>query len=112
MASDGAGLRADTVARIRERIAATSDERMKTRKTVASGDWRGAEPDNTRVIAFTTRVDRKAGHAEASRGTNDFQPAAFLADGAKARRAVARTILDSPGESRTATGFLISAGLF
>lgn len=112
MASDKGGLRSDTVARIRDRIAATSGERTKSRVKVASGDWRDAEPDTTRVTAYTARVDRKAGHAEASRGTNDFQPAAFLPDGAKARRAVARTILESPGESRTATGFLISPGLF
>lgn len=112
MALDNAGLRSDTVARIRERIAATSDERLKSRANVASGDWRSAEPDDTRARAYTARIDRKAGHAEASRGTNDFQPAAFLADGAKAKRAVARTILEAAGESRTATGFLISSGLF
>jgi endonuclease G len=112
MASDNAGLRANTVARIRERIAATSSERENSRAMVATGDWRGAERDDTRVDAYTTRVDRKAGHAEASRGTNDFQPAAFLVDGALARRTVGRTILESREESRTATGFLISAGLF
>lgn len=112
MAGDGAGLRPETIARIRERIAATSDERRRSRAKVASGDWRGAEPDATRSVAYSLRVDREAGHAEASRGTNDFQPAAFLPDGARARRAVARTLLETPGESRTATGFMIGAGLF
>lgn len=112
MASEKADLRADTVAKIRERIAATTTEREHSREKVASGDWRGAEPDPTRITAYTTRIDRKAGHAEAVRGTKDFQPAAFLADGAKARRAVARTVLESIEESRTATGFMISDRLF
>lgn len=112
MSSDDLGLRSDTVAEIRDRIARTADQRARSRATVASGDWRAAERDETRIAAFAARIDRKAGHAEASRGTNDFQPASFLPDGAIARRAVARTILETQDESRTATGFLISSGLF
>lgn len=112
MSSDDPGLRSDTVAEIRSRIAGTADQRTRSRITVASGDWRAAERDETRIAAFTSRVDRKAGHAEASRGTNDFQPASFLPDGATARRAVARTVLEKRDESRTATGFLISPSLF
>lgn len=112
MASGGADMRVDTVAQIRKRIAATVSTRKESKAKIASGDWRGAETDGTRAKAFATRLDRKLGHAEASRGTNDFQPASFLADGAKARRAVGRTILDTPGETRNATGFLIGGGLF
>lgn len=112
MASDGANLRNDTAAGIRTRIAATSDERTDNRRLIASGKWREAEPDDTRISAFTARIDRKAGHAEAMRGTNDFQQAAFLPDGARARRAIARTVMDTVSESRTGTGFLISPSLF
>lgn len=112
MPSASTRLRADTVAAIQQRIANIAEERVKTQRKVASGAWRDAEPDATRSMAYSVRLDRKAGHAEAVRGTNDFQPAAFLSDGAKARRAVARTVLDTREESRTATGFLISPRLF
>ncbi|WP_429819348.1 DNA/RNA non-specific endonuclease [Ensifer sp. B1-9] len=112
MTTDTSGLRDDTVAAIRQRIAASRANRTNTRQLVADGQWRLAEPDLTRTVAYTQRVDQKAGHAEAQVGTNDFQPAAFLAEGAKAMRAVARVALNSRVESRTGTGFLISSNLF
>ncbi|WP_105432935.1 DNA/RNA non-specific endonuclease [Neorhizobium sp. T6_25] len=107
-----AGLRPDTIAAIKRRIAATETNRTNTRLLVAEGNWRLAEPDVTRAVAYTQRIDRKAGHAEAQVGTNDFQQAAFLTAGARAMKAIARVALESRWESRTGTGFLVSPQLF
>ncbi|MFS8113428.1 DNA/RNA non-specific endonuclease [Rhizobium jaguaris] len=112
MGSNSADLRPGTLQAVRERLAASLDKRKLNREKVASGDWSGAEPNDTRALAYRLRIDRKAGHAEATYGTNDFQPAAFLPGGARARRSVAMTSMDTPGESRTGTGFLISTKLF
>jgi endonuclease G, mitochondrial len=112
MTTDNSSLRDDTIAAIRQRIAASRTKREDTRQLVADGRWRLAEPDLTRTIAYTQRIDQKAGHAEAQVGTNDFQPAAFLAEGAWAMRSVARVALNTRRESRTGTGFLISGDLF
>ncbi len=108
MAGETSGLRPDTIQAIKRRIAATREKRSDLRELVADGKWLEAEPDPTRAIAYTQRVDRKAGHAEA----NDFQPAAFLTEGARAMKAVARVAVESALESQTGTGFLISPRLF
>lgn len=112
MAGETSGLRPDTIQAIKRRIAATREKRSDLRELVADGKWLEAEPDPTRAIAYTQRVDRKAGHAEAQVGTNDFQPAAFLTEGARAMKAVARVAVESALESQTGTGFLISPRLF
>ncbi|HTJ98076.1 MAG TPA: trypsin-like peptidase domain-containing protein, partial [Bordetella sp.] len=105
-------MRSDTINAILRRIAATCDDRMRTRALVAAGNWRAADDDATRGMAFDARVKRDSGLAEAVYGTNDFQPAAFLPDGAAARRAVGRVVLQTPQLSISGTGFLISPGLF
>ncbi|ALM84542.1 DNA/RNA non-specific endonuclease [Bordetella sp. N] len=105
-------MRSDTISDILRRIAATRDERGHTRSLVAAGDWRKADNDTTRCVAFDARVRRESGLAEAVRGTNDFQPAAFLPQGATARRAVGRVLLQTPASSLSGTGFLISPTLF
>lgn len=105
-------MRSDTINDILRRIAATCEDRMRTRALVAAGNWRAADDDATRGMAFDARVKRDSGLAEAVYGTNDFQPAAFLPDGAAARRAVARVVLQTPQLSISGTGFLISPGLF
>jgi endonuclease G len=105
-------MRPDTISDILRRIAATSEDRARTRALVASGAWRAADDDATRCAAFDARVKRDSGLAEAVRGTKDFQPAAFLPEGAAVRRAVARVVLQTPGLSMSGTGFLISPELF
>ncbi|MFC4273597.1 DNA/RNA non-specific endonuclease [Achromobacter aloeverae] len=105
-------MRPGTINDILRRFAATGSERRHTRTLVASGDWRRADDDTTRCAAFDARVKRESGLAEAVRGTNDFQPAAFLPEGAAARRAVARVVLQTPTASISGTGFLISPTLF
>jgi endonuclease G len=105
-------MRPDTISDILRRIAATFEDRARTRALVASGAWRAADDDATRCAAFDARVKRDSGLAEAVRGTKDFQPAAFLPEGAAVRRAVARVVLQTPGLSMSGTGFLISPELF
>ncbi|ANN78375.1 DNA/RNA non-specific endonuclease [Bordetella flabilis] len=105
-------MRPDTISDILRRIAATCEDRARTRALVASGAWRAADDDATRCAAFDARVKRDSGLAEAVRGTNDFQPAAFLSEGAASRRAVARVVLQTPRLSVSGTGFLISPELF
>ena len=105
-------MRPDTIAAIAERIAATRDARARTRSAVLSADWTAAEDNPTRRDAYDARVAKVAGVQEAIQGTNDFQPAAFLADGAAVRRAVARVLVQAPSESSSGTGFLISPDLF
>jgi endonuclease G len=105
-------MRPDTISDILRRIAATCEDRTRTRALVASGAWRAADDDAARCAAFDARVKRDSGLAEAVRGTNDFQPAAFLPEGASARRAVARVVLQTSRLSISGTGFLISPELF
>jgi len=105
-------MRPDTVAAIAARISATADVRTRTRNLVAAGDWKAAEDDPTRAAAFDARAARSGGPQEAIHGTNDFQPAAFLPYGATSRRAVARVEVQTPGETTSGTGFLISPDLF
>ena len=105
-------MRADTVAAIAKRISDTSDDRARTRSDVRSGNWKAAEEDATRGAAYDARIAMAVGSPEAIQGTNDFQPAAFLADGASIRRAVARVLVQTPRESTSGSGFLISPDLF
>lgn len=105
-------MRQGTISDILRRIAATCDERKHTRALVGAGDWRKADDDTTRCAAFDARVKRESGLAEAVRGTNDFQPAAFLPQGAATRRAVGRVVLQTPSSTLSGTGFLISPTLF
>jgi len=105
-------MRQGTISDILRRIAATCDERRHTRALVGAGDWRKADDDTTRCAAFDARVKRESGLAEAVHGTNDFQPAAFLPQGAATRRAVGRVLLQTPSATISGTGFLISPTLF
>ena len=105
-------MRSDTIAAIAQRIAATRDARARTRTAVLAGDWMGAEDNPTRRDAYDARVAKAVGAAEAIQDTNDFQPAAFLSEGAAVRRAVARVLVQTPSESTSGTGFLISPDLF
>jgi len=105
-------MRPTTVAAITKRIADTSAARARTRGLVAAGRWTDAEDDPTRSAAYDARVAKAVGVPEAVHGTNDFQPAAFLPDGATARRPVARVLVQLPAESTSGTGFLISPDLF
>lgn len=105
-------MRPDTIAAIAERIAATRDGRARTRSAVLSGDWTAAEDNPTRRDAYDARVAKAAGVPESIQESNDFQPAAFLADGAAVRRAVARVLVQTQSESTSGTGFLITPDLF
>jgi len=105
-------MRPDTIADIDRRIAASSTERSQTRDLVRAGRGELAEDDPTRSAAFDARTAKSLGSPEAVHDTNDFQPAAFLADGAIVRRAVARVLVQAPNESTSASGFLISPDLF
>lgn len=105
-------MRPDTLAAIQARISSTSEERARSRAAALSGDSKAAEEDFTRITAFDARVSRAAGIPESVLETNDFQPASFLTEGANCRRAVARILVQTPTESRSGSGFLISPDLF
>jgi len=105
-------MRRDTITEIQQRIATTRDNRMRVRKLVDAGKGDLAEPDRTRDTAYVARIAKSLGTPESIMQTNDFQPAVFLADGATARRAVARVLVQTPTESRSGSGFLISGDLF
>src|SRR5262245_12896651 len=99
-------MRSETIAAIAQRIAQSANGRQRTRTAVLSGSSRIAEDDKTRSAAFDARVARALGVSEAIHETNDFQPAAFLPNGATARRAVARVLVQMPNESGAGSGFL------
>jgi hypothetical protein len=54
----GGRMRSDTINEILRRIAATCEDRMRTRAVVAAGNWRAADDDATRGMAFDARVKR------------------------------------------------------
>lgn len=92
----------------------TASERTQVRSLVARGRWLESDQPE-RAKAFMAR--RSAGTvprgAEALQGdTIDFQSASFLVEGAQVRRAVGYVEVNTPGQSRLGSGFLIGAGLF
>lgn len=108
----GNAMRDDTLAAIRKRFATSRNARARIRRLVADGKANSAEEDRTRNTAFIARMSKALGTPESIIDTNDFQPASFLPDGATARRAVARVLVQTATESRSGSGFLISPELF
>jgi endonuclease G len=101
----------------RDLLEASKDWRRVVRKLAEYGRGHEAEQDPVRRDAF---LKRRALHrqsiqgrdaAEALRGGVDFQPVAFLDEGASVRRAVAKVEVDGDA-TELGTGFLITSSLF
>ena len=105
-------MRDKTLKAIAARLAANKADRTRVRRVVASGNPVLAEDDLTRRVAYEARAARPLGKPEAVQGINDFQPASFLVEGAEVRRSIARVLVQTPHESRSGSGFLISPDLF
>lgn len=108
-------LRPDTKALVEERIRRAKSEIETVKSKVASGNWRDAEPDPSRLRAYLAR--RRKGTvprgAEAVQGpSDDFQRSAFLVEGAEVRRAIGLVEVNDPRSSTQGSGFLISPRLF
>ncbi len=102
-------------ARFRQLVADSRAFRDDVRAKVGRKEWRLAEPDLDRLEHFSARFTRRSvgQRSEALQGdTADFQPAWFLSDGAKARRAVAYVEVTAGARSSRGSGFLISPSLF
>lgn len=102
-----------------ERLAAlveeSAEKRARVRRMVVRGQWKEAEPDLQRRVRYMARRRARitARGAEAAQGPSlDFQSAAFLAEGAVVRRAIAYVEVNDPSYSSLGTGFLVSPGLF
>lgn len=104
------------VDRIRAVVEQSSEARANVRRLAAARRYAAAEPDNTRYALYTTRraaITLPKSGREAKQGeTLDLQPAWFLPEGAKARRAVAYVEVNTPQVSNLASGFLVSPRLF
>lgn len=105
-------MRPETLRAIQDRIDASRVARATARELSMTGQWRSAEPDAARRLAYDARVSRVDGAAEAVYGSNDFQPVVFLPDGATVRRAVGRVQVQSAGVTTSGSGFLLSPDLF
>src|SRR5687768_4601990 len=95
----GSMLRADTKAKVEERIRGCKQEIEEVRALVQHGDWRDAEKDQERLRAYLARRRKGAvpRGAEAVQGpTEDFQRSAFLVEGAEVRRAIGLVEVNDP----------------
>ena len=85
---------ADEKSRLSALVDSTRAERQRVKRLVAAGHWQAAETDVARSQAYAAQQKRKrsvmpASGAQALVGdTVDFQPANFLVEGARTRRAV------------------------
>lgn len=102
----------------RQRVQASAASRKASRQAVAANPtkpWR-AEPDPPRLAAFESRLATASGEprgAEALQGaTIDYQPVAFLSEGARVSHTVALVNVKLPGGMRVGSGFMISPDLF
>ncbi len=109
---------ADEKSRLNALVDSTRAERQRVKRLVAAGHWQAAETDVTRSKAYAAQQQRKravipGSAAEALVGdTVDFQPANFLAEGARIRRAVGLVEVNTPTTSELGSGFLVSPRLF
>jgi endonuclease G len=102
----------------RQRVQASAAARKASRLAAAANPtrpWR-AEPDRPRLAGFESRLATARGQprgAEAVQGdTIDYQPVAFLTEGARVSHTVAMVNVKLPHGLRVGSGFMISPDLF
>jgi endonuclease G len=100
---------------VRERIGETRPERERSRRLIAAGQGRLAEPDEARRSNFARRMAARElpipEGAETTRDAIDFIDAVFLTLGARAARSVAHIVADQ-GRTSLGSGFMVSPSLF
>lgn len=107
-----------TKAEAKSRFEESLEKRREIRQLVQAGQWQQAEPVVERRQAFELRRQRRLGRLpggarESIQGdVVDFQPVAFLNEGAVVRRAIGKVEVNAPDVVDWGTGFLVSPELF